>query len=889
MGEHEKQQEIPEAKKAEYAELRGDLEAKKQQSLNLPDEFLQAYEKENPHDYAALKEALASEDLEPDMRLEAALMQLEAEQGKWSREKAFEITAQALSPVAETFLQQILTKDVALYTTLREQFTQALVSGDQVKLTSAFQAINEGFAKTATLPVLPTASTAPRLGFGDLHVMEAQKAAEAQFAQVEPVLRSLFGVNKAFLEHFQPEQAAELQKEYDAALASKKIEEIQKVLAHSNEVMLSTAREHKENASALYLRALGVADALRDNAQADYPDEFLRSLQKTAEGSALLKTFAELTDLQNVEPETTALLAEMDMARKAWEANPGDPEEVKEPLDPLMIPFNQLEKAYRPGAEHLLQMLTSKDAEEGAVFRAQYEEALRSRDNEFLIQTYDVINDYAKSQGLAGVPAPTFTEFEGVSPEQFGQFVEGYRSFVEQALPVITERNAEKGAALKANYEAAVASGDFETLVNAYVAIVTVFANPDAAVPEVTDASTSDSTAEQSESEQDFVRKLKEKPEEYVTKTEEGDKTTLDLKVPDQGSRIQHIVGPEGSGAVVSLPEADLGQTVLTDSQGTEYAWDGNTWTHEGRRLLVGPSYETKVVMRKKTADNTATDVAPAAAGDAKPQDTVPSTAPAAAAPNPTAEAASSKAPESSADPFDSWTDAKTLETIGEKFTGNAKLKFRTGESSYLLDGTFADGKFVSGKMTRASREFSGVSENYVLKAGHTFTPADGLMTSTDILPHFELVKDKKREATSALTLSPGETPEEYKLRVQTRELLDQVYAEGKEAKLAPKIDAALKGKRYKGFSFNVNDDYTLTATLELTDATGKIYKYSDTSVAHVAPEGYVYKKIAFPFDAAPDRFKEMRPAPQVIELNMSRRQSLKGMLKNLAEGKTVA
>lgn len=882
MGDNEKQQEIPEAKKAEYAELRGDLEAKKQQSLSLPDEFLQAYEKENPQGYAALKEALASEEIQPDMRLEAALMQLEVEQEEWSREKAFDITAQALSPIAETFLQQILTKDVALYTTLRVQFTQALVSGDQAKLASAFQAINAGFAKTAPLPVLPTTDS-PRLGFGDLHVMEAQKAAEAQFAQVEPVLRSLFGVNKAFLEHFQPEQAEGLQKEYDAAFASRKIEEIQKVLAHSNEVMLATAREHKENASALYLRALGVADALRGNAQADYPDEFLRSLQNTAEGSALLETFAQLTDLQNVEPETTALLAEMDTAKKAWEANPSAPEEVKEPLDPLMIPFNQLEKAYRPGAEHLLQMLTSKDAEEGAVFRAQYEEALGSRDNEFLIQTYDVINDYAKSQGLAGVPAPTFTEFEGVSPEQFGQFVEGYRSFVEQALPVITERNAEKGAALQANYEAAVASGDFGTLVKAYVAIVTVFANPDAAVPEVTDASTEDGTAEQSESEQDFVQKLKEKPEDYVTKTEEGDKTTLELKVPDQGSRIQHIVGPEGSGAVVSIPEADLGQTVLTDSHGTEYAWDGSTWMHEGRRLLVGPSYETKVVMSKKTA----TDVAPSAAGDVKPQDTAPSTAP--AAPSPTAEAASSKAPESSADPFDSWTDAKTLETIGEKFTGNAKLKFRTGESSYLLDGTFADGKFVSGKMTRASRQFSGVSENYVLKAGHTFTPANGLMTSTDILPHFELVKGKKRETTSALPLSPGETPEEYKLRVQTRELLDQVFGEGKEEKLAPKIDAALKGKLYKGFSFNRNDDSTLTATLELADASGKVYKYSDTSVAHTAPEGYVYKKIAFPFDAAPDHFRAVRPAPQLIELNMARRQSLKGMLKNLAEGKTVA
>ncbi len=104
---------------------------------------------------------------------------------------------------------------------------------------------------------------------------------------------------------------------------------------------------------------------------------------------------------------------------------------------------------------------------------------------------------------------------------------------------------------------------------------------------------------------------------------------------------------------------------------------------------------------------------------------------------------------------------------------------------------------------------------------------------------------------------------------------------EGREAKLAPQVDAALKGKRYTAFSFKINPEKsTLIATLELTDAAGKAYKYSAESTAVVGGSG-AYKKIAYPFQAD--------TAHPIIELNMSRHEALKRMLKNLAEGKTVA
>jgi hypothetical protein len=131
---------------------------------------------------------------------------------------------------------------------------------------------------------------------------------------------------------------------------------------------------------------------------------------------------------------------------------------------------------------------------------------------------------------------------------------------------------------------------------------------------------------------------------------------------------------------------------------------------------------------------------------------------------------------------------------------------------------------------------------------------------------------------------------QELKLKEQTHQLLDEVFrVDGNAEKLKLGVDKALNGKRLKSFGFKIDSENSalLTATLELSDAAGQVYQYKGEAKKSAGFDGG--KKISFPFDAAPAYLKDKPDAQVMLELTPHRRQVLKGMLKNLAEGKTVA
>ncbi|QQR54475.1 hypothetical protein IPG41_04720 [Candidatus Peregrinibacteria bacterium] len=148
----------------------------------------------------------------------------------------------------------------------------------------------------------------------------------------------------------------------------------------------------------------------------------------------------------------------------------------------------------------------------------------------------------------------------------------------------------------------------------------------------------SEKASVQIESESDFVKDLEANPEKYVKKTENSDGSTsveLTEDVPVLESRIQHLVGPEGSGAATEIPAAEIGETVLRTEDGGEYRYKDGTWKNpEGKRLLVGAGYNTKFMISKKevavagTPGTTETPVTTSAEGAQPATETTPGAAP---------------------------------------------------------------------------------------------------------------------------------------------------------------------------------------------------------------------------------------------------------------------
>lgn len=115
---------------------------------------------------------------------------------------------------------------------------------------------------------------------------------------------------------------------------------------------------------------------------------------------------------------------------------------------------------------------------------------------------------------------------------------------------------------------------------------------------------TEPSAPEAAPGETEFVAKLREKPDDFLTQKTEGGKTTVDLTsdIPVRESRIHHIVGPVDSGALIPIKAENLEKTVVTGNDGVDYSWDGTSWMNAGHRFLVGPGYNMHFVISEKRA-----------------------------------------------------------------------------------------------------------------------------------------------------------------------------------------------------------------------------------------------------------------------------------------------